>query len=255
VEQGGLKKIEGSFVDSVGSVAYLSVTNPNQASGGIPREEVEAARVNAPESIRVPVTTVAREDYEINAKRVPGVGRALMLTSNEHSGIGENRGDLFIVPKTGGTPSQTMLDSVFHMCTVQYPNTITFQLAVKPAVYMSINVLAVIYLRERHTPATVKADIVTALQSHFSPTLASGAPNPDIDFGFNYKDADGEPAGEIAWSDIQNIVRDVTGVRKIDPGNEGFLLNGMRSDIPIPNWQFPKLGTVTVINGDTGTEI
>jgi len=255
VEQGGLTKVEGSFVDSVGRPAYLIATNPVEAEGGLPRQEVEAARVYAPLSIRVPVATVAREDYEINALRVPGVGRALMLTSNESEGIGENRGDLYIVPATGGTPSQTMLDSVLYMCTIQYPNTITFQLAVKPANYLTVNIRVVIYLRQGSLPATVKASIQAAMADYFAPTLASGAPNPEIDFGYNYKDAQGNPAGELAWSDLENIVRDTTGVRKVDSGTEGFTLNGLRSDLPIPNWQFPKLGDVVVVNGDTGTEI
>lgn len=255
VEQGALKKVEGSFVDSVGSTAYLVASNAAAAEGGIPREEIEGTRVNAPESLKVLTRTVAREDYEINARRVDGVGRALMLTSNEFAGIGENRGELYIIPSTGGTPSQLLLDSVFTMCTVTYPNTVTFQLTVRPASYLTIHIRAVIYLEQNTVPSEVKASVTTNLTSHFEPMLASQAPNPEVDFGYNYKDADGNPAGEIAWSDIQNIVRDTTGVRKVDAGDQGFTMNGLRADLPIPNWQFPQLGDVTVINGDTGLEI
>ena len=37
--------------------------------------------------------------------------------------------------------------------------------------------------------------------------LAAGTPNPDIDFGFNVRDVEGNPAGEIAWSDVFNVIR------------------------------------------------
>jgi hypothetical protein len=255
VEAGDLIKVEGAFIDSVGNPAYLVATNAAGAEGGLPREEVDAAKVNAPASIRVINRTVAREDYEINAKRVNGVGRALMLSSNEDAGIAENRGKLYIVPSTGGTASQALLDAVETMVTVTYPNTVTFQLDVYPASYLTIHVRAVIYLAENTTPSVVKQAVVDALTDFFEPMLASGEENPDIDFGWNYKDEDGEPAGEIAWSDVQNVVRDVTGVRKVDPGADGFTLNDLRTDVSIPNWQFPKLGDVTVINGATDTEI
>jgi hypothetical protein len=256
VEAGSLKRIEQSFFDSVGTRAYLEATNPADTEGGIPREEVEAARINAPESLRVLNRTVAREDYEINARRVPGVGRSLMLTSNEDTAIGENRGKLFVIPTTGGTPSSGLLDDVFEMCTVTYPNTVTFQLEVLAAVYKTIDVVAVVYLRQNVTPSAAKAAVVEALEDFFEPMLADGTPNPNVDFGYNYKDEDGNPAGEIAWSDVFNVVRDLTAyLRKVDAGPDGFTLNTVRDDIYLPNWQFPKLGNVTVINGDTGTEI
>lgn len=255
VEAGSLVKLEGAFVDSVGTAAYLTAMNPAAATGGLPREEVDAARIAAPESLRVLTRTVSREDYEINAKRVDGVGRALMLTSNEFSGIGENRGQLYIVPSTGGTPSQSLLEAVDTMCTVTYPKTVTFQLEVLPAVYLTIHVRAIVYLTENSVPSTVRAAIVANLEDFFEPMLASGEPNTNVDFGYNYKDVDGNPAGEIAWSDVHNVVRDTTGVRKVDTSPDGFTLNEVRSDVNIPNWQFPSLGDVTVINGDTGGEI
>lgn len=256
VESGSLKNIEGSFVDSEGNTAHVVATNEAGAEGGSPREEVEAARVNAPESIRVLNRTVAREDYEINAKRVDGVGRPLMLTSNEEVSIGENRGKLFIIPKSGGTPSQAMLDAVTSMVTEEYPKTITFQLEVLAAVYKTINVRAVVFLQRNTSKRDTKAAIIAALEDFFEPMLADGTINTNVDYGWNYKDADGNPAGEVSWSDVFNVVRDLTTyVRKVDSGSTGFTLNGLRSDVSIPNWQFPKLGAVTIINGDDGTEL
>jgi len=255
VEAGSLVKVEGNFTDTYGNTAYVESTNLVDAEGGIPREEVEAARVNAPASLRVLNRTVSREDYEINAMRVSGVGRALMLTSNEQSGIPENHGRLYIIPSTGGTPSTAMKDEVEVMCTETYPNTITFQLDVLDPAYLTIDVVAWVWLREGYQPSAVKASIEEALEDFFEPMLADGTANPNVDFGFYYKDADGNPAGEIAWSDIFNIVRDIGGVRKVGAGATEFTLNGVRDDVSIPNWKFPALGTVTVINGDTGTAI
>lgn len=252
VEQNSLVILETQLVDSAGNTAYATVTNPADAEGGVPREEVAAARVNAPASLRVLTRTVAREDYEINARRVAGVGRALMLTSNEYVGIGENRGQLFIIPSTGGTPSQALRDAVYTMCTQTMPNTITFQLDVLPVVYKAINVDVTVWLRPNVTPSVAKAAIVAALEDLLDPMLASGVANPNVDFGFNYKDADGNAAGEIAWSDLFNAVRDVSYVRKVD---QGMALNGSVTDVTLAPWEFPALGTVTVRDGLTGNAL
>lgn len=251
-----LKKVVGKFSDSFGNTAYVTATNPLESSGGTPREEVEAARVNAPESVRVLNRTVAREDYEINAKRVPGVGRSLMLTSNETSVISENRGKLFVVPTTGGAPSSLLLQQVTDMLTLPppdgYPHTLTFQLEVLPPVYKKIDIDATIWLREGYVPSAVKAAIDTALEDYFEPMLASGAPNPNVDFGYYYKDSEGVPAGEIAWSDVFNVIRDVPGVRKLE---HTMKLNGVVDDVSIANWEFPAMGDLVVTNGDTAAAI
>lgn len=261
VEAGSLTKIQGDFQDTEGRKAIVVSTNAVDAEGGLGREEVEAGRERIPRSVRVSDRTVAREDYEINAERVEEVGRSLMLTSNEDPTILENRGKLFIIPKTGGTPSQSILDDVYQMCTVLFPNTVTFQLDVLAAVYLTVNVEVIIYLQtNRQNSSTwasdAKAAVVEALEDYFEPMLADGTKNTNVDFGYYYRDEDDNPAGEVAWSDVANVIRDQrTYVRKIDPGPNGLLLNGLRGDIGISNWLFPELGTVKVINGATGTEI
>jgi len=256
VEPNSLKKVVGKFVDSLGREAYVVATNANRAAGGTPREEVEAARVNAPETARTLTRTVTREDFEINAKRVVGVGRALMLTSNETSTIEENHGKLFIVPTTGGAPSSLLLQQVVDMLTLPppdgYPHTLTFQLAVLVPIYKTINVETTIWLREGAVASAVKAAILANLEDYFEPMLASGEPNPNVDFGYYYKDDEGLPAGEIPWSDLFDVIKDSAGVRKVEHTME---LNGITDDVAINNWEFPQLGTVTIINGATGTAI
>ena len=82
--------------------------------------------------------------------------------------------------------------------------------------------------------------------------LPDGTPNPDIDFGFNVRDAEGNPAGEIAWSDVFNVIRDTDGVRKLGDGPFDLKLNGLPSDVKLGLKEFPVLRRVTLTDGDTG---
>src|SRR5690606_31942277 len=90
--------LEGSFKDVFGSPVQPQVSNSNAASGGADRQTIASAKLLAPEGLRALTRTVAREDFEINARRLPGVARALMLTSNEDSTIAENAGILYVIP-------------------------------------------------------------------------------------------------------------------------------------------------------------
>jgi uncharacterized phage protein gp47/JayE len=205
--------------------------------------------VNAPASLRALTRTVAREDFEINAMRVPGVGRVFMATSNEDAAVAENSGNLYVVPTTGGTPSAGLLAAVTTMLTDTYPHTVTFTLRVLPPTYRTVNITGRVYLRPNQVPSAVRAALEAALEDHFAPVLADGTANPTVDFGWNYKDAEGLPAGEVAWSDVFNAIRDVAGVRKVDAD---LLLNGAGDDVALNPSEFPALGTVTLLNGDTG---
>jgi hypothetical protein len=252
VEAGALSKVDGSFTDANGNPVTVSVTNAEPASGGTDRQTLAQIRVLAPESIRVLNRTVSREDFEINARRLPEVARALMLTSNEDAGIAENTGILFVVPRGGGVPSQALKDAVRDQVTVVFPSTLTFQVSVQDPVYLPVDVQATVFLRQGANVATVRAAILRALADFFAVSLPDGTPNLNVEFGFNVKDSEGDPAGEIALSDVFNAVRDVPGVRKIGDGPDDFLLNGTREDLRIGTREFPTLGQVTLLNGDTG---
>jgi hypothetical protein len=252
VEEGSIRKADKTYSDHLGNQVTLTVTNIDAADGGTNREGIEQIRQNAPRSLRALTRTVAREDFEINALRVNGVARALMLTSNERDSIDENAGMLHIVPTAGGLPSQTLKDDVEEMVTVTYPHTLTFRLSVEDPEYLTVDVQSTVFLRQGYSAAAVDATIRSNLVDWFAIENDDGSENENIDFGFNYTDAAGESAAEIAWSDIFNVVRDSSGVRKIDESLGGFLLNGVRSDVAIDVQKFPKLGTVTLLNGDTG---
>lgn len=263
VEAGALKHLQTRFVDSNGTRAIIQVTNASASSGGQDAETVEQARINAPGSLRSLTRSIAREDYEINAKRVSGVGRCLMLTSNETSAISENTGHLYVVPSSGGVPSEGLLNQVRGVFgrdgqpsplsdgSQYYPPT-TFGLSVLAPSYLTINIEARIWVANGYAASAVRTAIEEALDDFFSPMNADGTENAGIDFGYNYKDVDDNPAGELAWSDLFNVIRDVSGVRKVD---SGMLLNGARDDVSINLWQFPAFGTVTLYDGDTGNQI
>ena len=252
VEQGTISIIEGSFTDDSANPVTVTVTNALKASGGSDRESIEQTRQLAPESLRVLNRTVSREDYEINARRLPEVSRALMTTSNEEVGIPENEGILYIIPTGGGTPSQALKDAVLEQVTVTFPNTLTFSMVVQDSIFLTIDVASTVFLEQGASEPVTRASIDSALTEFFQLSNADGSDNENVGYGFQFKDEDGNPAGEIAWSDIFNAVRDAPGVRKISDGEPGLLLNGESSDVPILVREFPQLGSITLTNGATG---
>jgi hypothetical protein len=98
------------------------------------------------------------------------------------------------------------------------------------------------------------ASLVRAnLAAYFRVNEPDGTPNPLVDFGFNIKDAEGNPVGEIAWSDLFNVIRDTPGVRKMGDSRLDLTLNGLPADVRLNVREFPVLRTVTLTNGDTLT--
>lgn len=248
-----LTVLEGTFTDAAGRPVRVVASNPSKADGGFDRETIASAKVRAPESLRAMTRSVTREDFEINARRLPGVARALMLTSNEDRSIEENAGILFVVPAGGGLPTPALKSQVLRQVTEVYPSTLTFQVAVQDPVYRRIDVAARVFLREGHrTGAGVREAIRQRLRVHFRITLPDGTPNLAIDFGFNLRNADGIPTGELAWSDLFDVVRDTPGVRKIGDRPEDFTLNGRHADVRLGRKDFPVLGNVVVVDGDSG---
>lgn len=251
VESGAITRVTGVFVDQFGTPVQLRVTNPSRSVGGSDRASNAQIKAVAPSTIRAPTNCIAREDFEIHAK-IPGVARALMLTSDEDPSIPENSGTLYIVPSVGGAPSAAMLADVTTQVTETYPPPLTFRVTVAPPIYRDVNVHAVVHRKHGASKAAVRSSIMAALSAWFSPVNADGTPNDRVDFGANLVDADGEIDAKLAWSDIFNAVRDAAGVRKIDPGSHGFLLNGTRADVTLKLREFPRLGAVTLVDGDTG---
>lgn len=256
VEQNTLVAFDQTtWQDSLGNIVLPTVTNANVSSGGTDRQSVAQIKERAPATLRVSNRSVAREDFEINALRLPAVARALMLTSNEDSSISENTGKLYVVPVGGGLPSTDLKDQVFNQITVVYPCTLTFDPTVNDPIYRVVDIVVKAYFRKGVVKATAAAAIRANLTTFFAPQNADGTANTNVDFGANIKDSNGNITGELALSDVFNVVRDTDGVRKIGPSDTDFLLNGVHNDIVLTVKEFPQLGTVTIVDGDTGTAL
>lgn len=256
IEPDTIRKALQSYTDSFGNPVQISlITNADRASGGAPPQSIEAARVQIPRATRVNERSVAREDFEINAERLAGVARALMLTSNELASIPENTGVLYVVPEGGGLPGPSLKAQVLTQVTETYPCTLTFVPSVEDPNYLTVNIQATVFLRAGQVPAVVAARINSALVTFFQITNSDGSPNSNIDFGANYLNSEGDLVPEIAFSDIYNAIRDTVGVRKIGDTPGSLLLNDEPSDLAIEVFQFPILGTVTLVNGDTGSPL
>lgn len=256
VEAHAIRRIEGAFVDTAGSAAVLAVDNPARAGGGKARQSRLQIQREAPMRLRTLTRSVAREDFETNARRVPGVQRVLMLTSNEVASVGENRGRLFVVPAGGGKPSSAIKSAVHEMVTRTYPSTITFQVEVLDPSYLVINVHAVVHLKRGASGKATDQRIRENLARFFAIVLDEGLDterdNPSIDFGYYLSEtSEGKFGGSFALSDLQNVVRDTEGVRKLGDGINDFLVNNGHADLKILAHQFPRLGAVTLLNGET----
>ena len=255
VDAGRLVVLEGTFSDAHGRPVQLTVRNPEPASGGTDRQSVASAKLLAPESLRTLTRSVTREDFEINARRVPGVARALMLSANEDPTIAENSGILLVIPQGGGMPTPALKNLVLDQVTRIYPAPLTFQLSVQNPVYKTINIEAHIFLSQGQAAAAVRERIKTNLATMFRVSEPDGTPNPLVDFGFNLKDSWGNPAGEVAWSDVFNVIRDTQGVRKVLNAPDGLKLSGLSADVKLGLKEFPALGTITLLNGETGSSL
>jgi len=244
VDAAAINTIEGSFLDAEGRSIRVAVANAEAASGGVARQTVEAARLAIPESIRATSRSVTREDFEIHAREVAGVARALMVTSNEDAAVDENAGIVYPVPDGGGTPSAALLAAVLTMVTETKPCTLTFSVQALAPTYLDVDVWARVYLDADATGATVRAAIVAALTEWFQISNTDGTPNENVDFGHNLV------GDEVAWSDVFDLVRDTVGVRKVPP--TGLKLNDAPASLAVPTHSFPVLGDVTIIDASTG---
>lgn len=260
VDAGRINRIVGSFTDILSNPVSVTTTNPEDASGGADRESNDSIRQRAPETLRVLNRAVAREDYEIAARQVAGVSRALMLTSNEDETVDENAGNLYVIATGGGAPSQALKDSVlaqFVGASAAFPRTLTFNVQVLDPIFLDTTVQATIYFTSNDAAAkTTAANAVrTNLTAFFASENSDGSLNEDIGFGFDFKDASGNAAGEIPLSTIHNVVRDTPGIRKIGDLVSDFQINGQHRDLSIASREFPRLTTITLIDGDTGNTV
>lgn len=259
VDANTLTVLEVPLVDARGTPVRATVRNPRRAEGGADRESIAEIRDRAPLALRAPSRTVSREDFEIHAREVPGVARALMLTSNEDPSIEENSGVLYVVPEGGGIPTPALLDAVTRQMSDVYPSTLTFELRVQEPVYRIVNVVARLSLRRGADPTSAAIAVRGRLAEMFAITLDDGTPNPAIDFGYYARRSLREPVGVtthddfdgvLAWSDVLDVVDRSDGVRKI--ASWDLLLNGVAEDVRLHPEELPVLGAVILYDASNG---
>lgn len=267
VDAGTLTRLDGSFADIAGHPVTVTVTNAAAATGGVDRETKEQIRILAPASLRTNTRTVAHEDFLANG-RVPGVARIAHLTRDNDPAINQNASWLFVVPTGAGWPTgpdtdpSTLLGRVKTAVTVTYPCMATHAITAVAARYVDIDVYAKVFLRPGATAAATRTAIVASLAAYFALTNTDGTDNTLIGFGVDVP--------ELPLTDLLNAVRDAAGVRKVDASLGGFLLTATRvystgftesvlpsshADVPLALRDFPRLHTVTLINGDTGAPL
>lgn len=262
VEEGKVSVISGVFADSLGNPVVVSCTNVSRSSGAQDRQSVAQIKEAAPQSLRVLERSVAREDFEIEAVAVAGVSRALMLTSDEDVAIPENAGFLWVIPEGGGAPSTDLKNTVAAIFAENGPKPalLTFKVFVRDPIYRALNVRAKVFLHEAAERDPTKPNyagtlIRSDLATFFALSNADGTKNQAIDFGFSFKDGDGNPANEIPLSHLINLVSNSASVRKLSPLAPDFLVNGAHLDIRLIPREFPQLGAVELIDGDTGAPL
>jgi hypothetical protein len=252
VGPGAVNRID-PLTDVLANPVAATVTNPaGPYVVGRERETIAEIKQNAPASVRVTNRTVTAEDYETTAEQVSGVARAKIITSNELPGaVPENTGYIYVVPTDVGTPSQATLDAVLEAVTTTRPKTITFRPIVLAAVYKVIDVRAVVYFAPNTRPSTVRASIASALAEYFAPLLPDLTRNTSVGFGVDYDPA--EPA--VPLSLLLAKVQDVNGVARVGARTDDFLLAGEHADVTLAAYEWPKLGSLVVINGATGAQV
>jgi hypothetical protein len=265
VDQNTLRALQGQFTDSLGNPVQVTCTNPLASSTPQDRETVAHIQATAPLAVRVAGRAIARDDFEIVALQVPGVSRALYVTRNEDPSVPFNAGFLFLVPP-GATVASDGLIAAVKAAFVTTPYGNTLDLTIQAAQYLVVDVTVTAYKQKGTTPAQLKASVTTSLTNLFADTIAAlnadgtankdaGKPNPLINFGYYLQDVNGMPGGTLDWADVFDTVQRSPGVRKVDAGPVGLLLNGERADLSLETRQFPKLGAVVVIDGDTGVQL
>lgn len=280
VEPGSLTVVDGTIVDDNGTRVSLVANNAVAASGGAPRQSNAEIRQQAPRERTLVNRAIARDDFEVGAELVPGVSRALAITSQEDAGVAENTLDLYVVPTGGGTASSVLLDQVrgqFFGSDAPFITLNTLNFRSLTAIYQDVDHQVRAFRAAGSTVAEMADAIRAVLADYYSdritasrlieiaPTVAAAngitasdgddiVRNPLVDFGFNYKDGAGLGTGLLNWSDVFNVVNDLAEVRKLDAAN-GLLLDNARADLNIGVLAFPRLGNVTIIDGDTGASV
>jgi len=253
VAAGSLKRLSGTYTDSLGTPVTVSVTNALDASGGDGKESVEQIRIKAPAALRAQERSVSKDDMESNAERVVAVARALVVTVNEDSGIPENTGHVYAVGFGATTNSGryrpaaiTAADkaAIRTMLQETYPVPITFETIEQDTVFETVTMSIDFQAADGFVASAVAQAVYDELDDLFAVALSDAdgkGANTDMAFG-NQLD------NELLWGLLFTTARGATGVRRIDEDTFQPV-----NTVALEDRDFPLLGTVTITDLDTNT--
>jgi hypothetical protein len=276
VEAAAVNTLVGSFRTEAGLPVTIKVLNDNvAATGGADRESEAQIRENGPLSLRVLTRAVCREDFEILSIKVGGMARALMLTNAEDPTMPVNTGHLYLVPSAArgqaiGFPTPAKMDEVLRKIRTDYPWPTTFDVLARMPTFVDITVRAKVFLKKGYSYAQVRAQAVGAMVDYFALYNLDGSTNTRVNFGFHYETGAADSAKVLPLSDLQNALRDCTGIHRMGvhpvdftvgantDDNTGLypvrLTVGSHVDIPLLKHEFPRFVALVLVDGATNTE-
>lgn len=272
IDVGAITEIQGTFYDVNGDRVDLAATNLDRTVGGTEKETVATIKSRAPMVLRAGDRTVSREDFELRARAAAGVGRALFLTRQEDPAVDPNAGLLWVVPAGLGFLTPTIRSAISAEF-AKYPYAPSFLVDVMDPWYLDVSIYAKVFFSGTAKKTVAKASILSNLAAFFAlqktDSLGNVIDNPTSNFGYYQQDSDGTPTGVLNYSDLFDVVADTLGVRKIGGNPEDFLLSSsivntqgttaletnVHKDLALNQRYFPRLATVTLVDGDTGLTV
>jgi len=197
-----------------------SVTNPEQASGGVERESIESIKRMAPKTLRTLWRAVTAEDYKTLAEGLPGIAKATVMCAPPGEIAYWGQVNLYIAPEGGGLPSEALKSMVEeYFADREMLNATT---VVCDPLYVPVDVSMEVAVKENYMRADVERKVRSVVENFFS--------FPNVDFGHS-----------IFASDL---VADVDGIEGVHYVNLTILARGMTGvgNVTIESNEIPQLG-------------
>lgn len=149
-----------------GAPVGIHVTNPVAATGGLPPETLDHARMHAPTELASLWKAVTKADYQALAEGYPGIAKAQVLDTNDCANIRYFLVNLAVAPNGGGYCSPSLkIDLAAHLAARK---VITTEVNLFDPSYREIVVDAEIVAYSTEDPDLVRTRVETALHDFFA---------------------------------------------------------------------------------------
>ncbi len=240
-----LKDINGN------AYQIVSVTNTESTQGGQDRETIASIKERAPRSrVTASKRTVSHADY-VNNAYVSGVSRVFLM-SHRNANLAPNELKLIIIPSGAEIPSAALKTRVLRAVTVDNPNSPLDQVSVHNPIYKIVNIRGVVQLKQGATRTNTRLEIEKRFKEFFAPEDESGVVNSQVMFGSEYRENGQEP--KIPFGTLFTVLQTAPGVFSVTENPSDFLVNEAHEDVLIGDLEFPKMGTILLVDASDGTE-